>query len=220
MHTITSNENFNRRGICALAAIKEAQDALYRAEAKARETLKVILRPVGEHGVSVTPLGLCCDDEENFAVVAEPVPGEFFPVTLVRFWQGKLEVFLSNWENRPDGSRYVCSDGKWKPYEESHVDTLFLLKKVAVELEWADWYDDNTPPAKDNLYRTGRGTEVYLAFVPDVDPNKGGWYVEIYLNESGDRYDDFCIHPGDCDCTNDLEVQEYARKYVESIKEY
>ena len=51
---------------------------------------------------------------------------------------------------------------------------------------------------------TGRGTEVSLAFVPDCGENESGYYVEVYLDASGDRHDDFCIHPDDCDCDDEV----------------
>ena len=68
--------------------------------------------------------------------------------------------------------------------------------------------------------RTKKGTKVWLSFVPDCEYNKGGWYVEIYLNEYGDRYDDFCIHPEDCDCRNCSAVERFATEYVSSIEDY
>ncbi len=68
--------------------------------------------------------------------------------------------------------------------------------------------------------KTKKGTIVYLSFIPDCGSNVGGWYVEIYLDQDGDRYDDFCIHPDDCNCSNYNAVAEFAKKYVSSIKEY
>lgn len=68
--------------------------------------------------------------------------------------------------------------------------------------------------------KTGKGTTVFLALIPDVGPNKGGYYVEIYLGRYSDRLDDFCIHPEDCDCTDTDKVEKYAKEYVLTIKEY
>ena len=65
-----------------------------------------------------------------------------------------------------------------------------------------------------------KGTEVHLAFVPDCGSNVGGWFVEIYLEEYRARYDDFCIHPEDCNCQDWDEVEAYAREYVSTIKDY
>lgn len=68
--------------------------------------------------------------------------------------------------------------------------------------------------------KTAKDTTVYLNFIEDVDPNKDGFYVEIYLHPAEDRYDDFCIHPEDVDCRNPRKVQQYAIQYVKTIKEY
>lgn len=68
--------------------------------------------------------------------------------------------------------------------------------------------------------KTKKGTPVWVSTIEDVEPNKGGLYCEIYLNFFGDRYDDFCIHAEDCDCTNDKAVIAYVRNYVSNIKEY
>jgi hypothetical protein len=68
--------------------------------------------------------------------------------------------------------------------------------------------------------KTQKGTRVWVSLVDDVEPNDGGFYCEIYLSQYGDRYDDFCIHPEDCDCQNDKEVAKYVRKYVSTITEY
>lgn len=65
--------------------------------------------------------------------------------------------------------------------------------------------------------KTKNGKNVWLSFVPDCEYNIGGWYVEVYLDEYGDRYDDFCIHPEDCDCTNMDVVEQYAKNYVYTL---
>lgn len=74
-------------------------------------------------------------------------------------------------------------------------------------------------------YRTKKGTKVYLAFVPDVEPNKGGFYVEVY--SENDKYlDNFVIHSGsdgdlcDCDCTNEDEVENFAKNYISNVEDY
>lgn len=67
---------------------------------------------------------------------------------------------------------------------------------------------------------TGKGTKVWVHAIEDVDPNKGGYYCEIYLNPNEDRYDDFCIHREDCDLTNDIDVREFIEEYVSQIVEY
>ncbi len=71
-----------------------------------------------------------------------------------------------------------------------------------------------------NSAKTARGTEVHLSFIPDCEDNEGGWFVEIYLDEYGDYYDYFCVHPEDCDCRDEREVLKWARDYVSTITEY
>ena len=68
--------------------------------------------------------------------------------------------------------------------------------------------------------KTARGTKVYLAFHEDVAPNLGGYWVEIYLDPNGDRHDDFCIHPEDCDCSDFVKVVMFADDYVSRITDY
>ena len=67
---------------------------------------------------------------------------------------------------------------------------------------------------------TKKGTAVWLAFVPDCGSNAGGWYVEIYLDPASDRFDDFCIHPEDCDCKDWNTMKEWAKNYVSEIEDY
>lgn len=59
------------------------------------------------------------------------------------------------------------------------------------------------------------GQKVHLSFVKDVEPNEGGYYVEVYNDINlENKIDDFCIHPTDCDCSNFTSVEHYAREYV------
>ena len=68
--------------------------------------------------------------------------------------------------------------------------------------------------------KTKKGTKVYISFVKDVEPNKGGYYCEISRYYCGSTYDNFCIHPEDCDCNNEAEVGNFAKNYVSTIEEY
>ena len=68
--------------------------------------------------------------------------------------------------------------------------------------------------------KTGRGTEVALCFNNDCCENEGGFWVEVYLDEYGDRFDDFCIHTDDCDCNDRLAVEQFAIDYVANIFDY
>lgn len=63
---------------------------------------------------------------------------------------------------------------------------------------------------------TADGFEVTINIVDDVEPNEGGFYVEIEIAEQ--KVDDFCIHPEDCDCSDPIAVMEYARDYVRKLQ--
>ena len=68
--------------------------------------------------------------------------------------------------------------------------------------------------------KTKKGTRVWMSYIPDCEDNTGGFYVEIYLNQYGDRYDYFCVHPEDCDCNNTEAVEKFIKEYVSQIKDY
>ena len=121
----------------AINRLLDATRTMHNAEMEAREILKKVLLPVGEHGATVNVLG---HTEGEFVVLAEQNPCEFKPVTLVRYnvTKGKLEVFVSEWE-KPN--EIIAADGVWVDYEDAHVDTHFLLDTVMENLEYADYYD-------------------------------------------------------------------------------
>ena len=57
---------------------------------------------------------------------------------------------------------------------------------------------------------------VYVHYIPDCGENTGGYYCEVYSDEDmEDQIDSFCIHPDDCDCTNEDEVVRYIKEYLE-----
>ena len=65
---------------------------------------------------------------------------------------------------------------------------------------------------------TKNGIALFISLCDDVEPNKGGYYCEVYLNEDCiSEYDNFVIHKEDLDCfeneDNGIEVlcEEYAR---------
>lgn len=60
--------------------------------------------------------------------------------------------------------------------------------------------------------------KVCISCIEDCDENEGGYFCQVYTDESLDHeIDYFCIHPEDCDCTNEKEVdkfiEEYAKQY-------
>lgn len=59
-----------------------------------------------------------------------------------------------------------------------------------------------------------------MSYIPDCEDNTGGFYVEVYLNQYGDRYDYFCVHPEDCDCNDSEAVEKFMKEYVSQIKDY
>jgi len=124
----------------AIAALESITGAFAKTEQVAISTLKALLLPVGEHGVTVTNLDELAEDE--FIVLAEEKPFDFKPVTLVRYNEKKdsIEVFVSEWEEYKVS---VSAEGRWVDIENAHVDTHFLLDNVIVNLEWADYYDED-----------------------------------------------------------------------------
>ena len=123
----------------AIARLMDATRTMHDAEREARNILKKVLLPVGEHGATVNVLG---NTEGEFVVLAEENPCEFKPVTLVRYnvKHDKLEVFVSEWEKRFE---VIAADGRWVDYENAHVDTHFLIDVVMQNLEYADYYDED-----------------------------------------------------------------------------
>lgn len=123
----------------ATELLRQARNMFYNAEQNAREQLKFILERAGEHGVSICPLDYIEDEYESFAEVE---PHQFHPITLIRYWNGKLEVFVSDYVECDDGSLQVLAEGEWIDYADAHTDTWFMLDQVSANLEWADGYDD------------------------------------------------------------------------------
>ena len=119
--------------------LRSCRNKFYEAEQFAREQLKVVLEPCGEHGVSICPLDYIRDEYESFAEVE---PRQFRPITLIRYWNGKLEVFVSDYMVCEDCSLQVLADGQWIDYVDAHTDTWFMLDQVSANLEWADGYQD------------------------------------------------------------------------------
>lgn len=69
--------------------------------------------------------------------------------------------------------------------------------------------------------KTKKGTPVFVHYIDDVEPNKGGLYCMVSLEPQLDViYDDFCIHPSDTDCNDDSKVESYIRDFISLIDEY
>lgn len=57
--------------------------------------------------------------------------------------------------------------------------------------------------------------KVYVSTCPDVGENKGGYYCQVYSDEDMTiQIDDFCIHPDDCDCSDDNAIERFIIEYT------
>ena len=71
--------------------------------------------------------------------------------------------------------------------------------------------------------KTKKGTPVWFSLIDDCEPNKGGYYCEIYLSEEQDeRIDDFVIHAEELLSSSfpDIEAEQIAEKHIRNITEY
>lgn len=58
-----------------------------------------------------------------------------------------------------------------------------------------------------------KGQKVYVTSTPDCGENEGGLYCETYTDDRCDRkIDDFCIHKGDCELTQEG-IKEYIKDH-------
>ena len=56
---------------------------------------------------------------------------------------------------------------------------------------------------------------VWISRTEDCDENKGGYFCQVYLDKDMEHeIDFFCIHPEDCDCTNEDDVEDFIRTYA------
>lgn len=65
---------------------------------------------------------------------------------------------------------------------------------------------------------TKNGLNLFIGLFDDVDPNKGGYYCEVYLDE-GDclNIDNFVIYKDDLDCFEDRQegIEVHCKVYAE-----
>ena len=122
----------------AITIICERRAALRAAEDSAIESLKLILSRVGEEGV-----GLISEDQPDdiYIPVAEDIPQEFEPISRIRYWDGKLEVFVQNFGQTKNG-RVLLEGGRWIGYGDAVPDTAFILDVLEDKLEFAEGYCD------------------------------------------------------------------------------
>ena len=57
---------------------------------------------------------------------------------------------------------------------------------------------------------------VWISRTEDCGENKGGYFCQVYSDENMEyEIDYFCIHPEDCNCRNENDVDEFIRLYAE-----
>ena len=122
----------------AIAAMDVRRLAFMNAEKDAIVTLSVVLLRAGEQGVSICPED-CIDGE--YVCVAEVEPLKFAPITRVRYWQDKLEVFVSAYAVMEGGGWEIGDRGDWIPYNDAHTDTWLMLDLVSENIEYANGYE-------------------------------------------------------------------------------
>lgn len=65
------------------------------------------------------------------------------------------------------------------------------------------------------------GQTVYITYIEDCGENEGGYYCEVYADEDlMYDLDFFCVHPEDCDCSDDDAVEAYIREFVAEEYEF
>lgn len=61
--------------------------------------------------------------------------------------------------------------------------------------------------------------KVWISRIPDCDNNLGGYYCQVYIDrDMENQIDDFCIHPEDCDCTSESEVEKFIEEYAKQYQ--
>lgn len=131
-------KHYNEKVQDAIDKLSSWRDEFYRVEQEAKRMLEWVLSPCGEYGVPIAPVD-CIENE--YIALAEYDHQTFLPITAIRFWNGKLEVFLQDYEPKCGGWAFLPS-GYWLDYVDAHTDTHFILDLVIENLEWADGYQD------------------------------------------------------------------------------
>lgn len=115
--------------------IEGAKRLFADAERNGKEALKDVLAHVGEHGVTIANIG---DNRGEMRVpTAEVDNADVRPIALIRYWEDKLELFLTDFDELEN----VTDEGNWVDYDSVYVDTWYILDKVEENLEYADGYD-------------------------------------------------------------------------------
>lgn len=57
--------------------------------------------------------------------------------------------------------------------------------------------------------------DVWISTCQDYGENEGGYFCQVYADEEMSKeIDYFCIHPEDCDCTDEEEVEKFIEEYA------
>ena len=122
----------------ALQRIRQCRTQFYQAEQDTVAMLKEILECAGNKGVCVMPDGI---DENTFIPVAERDPLKFSAIQYIRYWNGQLEVFVTEYRktSHPDGWK-LLSGGEWIPYDDAMADTWFILDQLEYNICESDGY--------------------------------------------------------------------------------
>jgi len=118
----------------ANGCIHVCKTAFSEAEKHAREVLVGVLKPAGESGVPT-----CSSDHTDGRVpIAQPEPQKFYPITKIRYWQEKLEVFIANYvpTGQEDLGWQLLEEGRWIPYGEAYTDTWYMLDVIQYNLDY------------------------------------------------------------------------------------
>lgn len=126
----------------ALAQIKNEQNRITESEKFSRDLLAKLLEPCGEYGAIITPCDMLEDD--IYYPMAEVSPRVFKPITLVRFFNGRLEVFVSEMDD--------LTRSQWYTYAEIEPDTHQILDVLEYNLGYADGYEDDFEVDDDMLF--------------------------------------------------------------------
>ena len=60
---------------------------------------------------------------------------------------------------------------------------------------------------------------VWISCIDDIGENKNGYFCQVYADEDMSKeIDYFIIHPWDCDCTDEKEVEKFIEECAKMYK--
>lgn len=172
----------------ALESIDFSLRAFKSVNDEALLMLTKILEPCGEGGVALLEEGLL---DGEFVPMSEPYPQEFKPVTAIRYWNGRLEVFLADY-NKTEHGWDILLGGKWvSDVERLSIDWWFLLSELKDRLdEHTPGYEDEIKPymkeEDEEIYITPKGDREICVDMHFEDGVAKGDYVTLMYPKIGD----------------------------------